>query len=342
MSSSEREFFKLSEAGRKPSAPIAITHEALLAKSKVHAKRSIEAKSQGQEAECQLWAATSLELLAKAQLAGIHPSLVVEVEKGNLNTLLEACGVLTGTPVKCIGAAEAYARLKHTVANFTTPVFAECKKLADRRNAELHSGEAACAAVPYDAWEGDFWNAADLILASMDMNIREWLGADAKAPKDLLKAHRTAEKKLAVQRVKHHAQLFRLTPEGKPGKDKFAALVAQTLNASANLSVFHYHYAKHWHQECPSCRTWGFAGGDEEWEELAEDQSAADHGYQIIERSYSPSEFHCPTLAIFHLSGILLCTRRESSTHMLQKEKRRFSTNRSTGMTSNPLRLQYA
>jgi hypothetical protein len=321
MSPSKREFFKLSKAGRKPPAPIAITHEALLAKSKVHAKRSIEAKSQGQETECQLWAATSLELLAKAQLAGIQPSLVVEVEKGNLNTLLEACGVLTGTSVKCIGAAEAYARLKHTVANFTTPVFAECRKLADRRNAELHSGEAACAAVPYDAWEGDFWNAADLILASMDMNLREWLGADAKAPKELLKAHRTAEKKLAVQRVKHHAQLFGSTPEGKLGKDKFAALVAQTLTASVNSSVFHYHYAKHWHQECPSCRTWGFAGGDEEWEEPVEDQSAADHGYQIIERSYSPSEFHCPTCHLSLVGDIAVHAAGIVDSHVTEREE---------------------
>ena len=32
-----------------------------------------------------------------------------------------------------------------------------------------------------------------------------------------------------------------------------------------------------------------------EWEDPAEDQSHVDHGWQIIEHSYSPSEFHCPT-----------------------------------------------
>lgn len=312
MSSMNRDAFKLSKAGRRQPAPMAITHEALLAKSKVHAKRSIEAKSQGQETECQLWAATSLELLAKAHLAGIHPSLVVEVEKGNLNTLLEANGISTGTPVRTIGAAEAYARLKHTVANFTTPVFAECKKLADRRNAELHSGDAACAAVPYDSWEGDFWNAADLVLASMDMDLREWLGADAKAPKEFLRAHRAAEKKLAVKRVKQHAEQFGATPEGKLGRDKFASLVERTRGAIPNMSAFRYLYSKYWHQKCPSCGTWGFAAGDEEWEQPAEDQSSADHGYQIVERSYSPSEFQCPMCGLslvgdtaVHAAGIV-------------------------------------
>lgn len=295
MSNVNRDYFKLSREGKRQPAPTAITHEALLAKSKVHAKRSIEAKSQGRETDCQLWAATSLELLAKAQLAGIHPSLVVEVEKGNLNTLLEANGISTSTLVRTISATEAYVRLKHTVANFTTPVFAECKKLADRRNAELHSGDAACAAVPYDSWEGDFWNAADLVLSSMDMDLREWLGADAKAPKEFLKAYRTAERKMAVQRVKQHAAHFLSTPEGKLGKDKFASLVAQTRGASPTPSAFRYLYSAYWHEKCPSCGTWGFAAGDEEWEEPAEDQSSADHGYQIVERSYSPSEFQCPT-----------------------------------------------
>lgn len=321
MSSVNKDFFKVSKKSKKLQAPTAITHEALLAKSKVHAKRSIEAKSQGQETECQLWAATSLELLAKAQLAGIHPSLVVEVEKGNLNTLLEASGVPTGTPVKSIGAAEAYARLKHTVANFTTPVFAECKKLADRRNAELHSGEAACAAVRYDAWEGDFWNAADLILASMDMDLGEWLGADAKAPKDLLKAHRAAVKKLAAQRVKHHAELFKASPSGKLSRAKFAELVAQTLKASPNLSAFHYIYSEYWHKECPSCKTWGFAGGDEEWEEPMQDQSEADHGYQIIERSYSPSEFHCPTCGLSLVGNLAVNAAGIVDSHVTETEE---------------------
>lgn len=295
MANPSKDFFKLSRKRKLPPPPTAITHEALLAKSKVHARKSIEAKVRGDETECHLWAATALELLAKAQLAGIHPSLVVEVDKSNLNTLLEASGINTGTLVKSVGAAEAYARLKHTVPNFSTPVFAECKKLADRRNAELHSGDAACAAISYEAWEGDFWNAADLILDSMDMDIKEWLGADANAPKQLLKAHRQAQVSGAKQRVKHHTQLFKESEHGKLKGDKLALFIEQTLKYDPTPKPFHYLFSEYWHQRCPSCKTWGWAGGDEDWEDLAEDQSSAELGYQIVERSYSPSEFYCPT-----------------------------------------------
>jgi hypothetical protein len=215
-SNASKDIFKISKKREKSTVPTALAHVALLAKSKLLAKRSVESKQAGLDTECQLWAAAALELLAKAQLAGIHPSLVVEAD--NTNSLLEANCISTGTVVKTIGAAVGYARLKHTVPHFSTPVFEECRKLAERRNAELHSGDAACAAMPYEAWEGDFWNAADLILQSMGMSLQEWLGADAKAPEALLKEHRQAEVKAAKQRVKHHASEFKKTEQGKLGK----------------------------------------------------------------------------------------------------------------------------
>jgi len=295
-SNANKDFFMISKKGTRLPTPIAVSHDALLAKSRLLAKRSVDAKQSSLETECQLWAAGALELLAKAQLAGIHPALVVEAE--NTNSLLEACGIPTSTKVRTINASVAYARLNHTVPHFSTPVMESCKRLADRRNAELHSGEAACAAMPYDGWEGDFWNAADLILRSMGMGLQEWLGADAKAPKALLKAHRQAEVNAAKQRVIHHASEFKKTDKGKLGRDKFKLFRAETLKLPTNDNEFHYLYSRYWRHECPACKTWGSAAGDLAWEDKAEDQDEADYGYEIIERAYSPSEFHCPTCGL--------------------------------------------
>jgi hypothetical protein len=291
-----KDFFKTSQKGTRLPAPIAVSHDALLAKSKLFAKRSVDAKQASLETECQLWAAGALELLAKAQLAGIHPSLVVEPE--NTNSLLEACGVSTSTKVRTINAAVAYARLNHTVPHFSTPVIDNCKKLAERRNAELHSGEAACAAMPYERWEGDFWNAADLILMSMGMDLQEWLGADAKAPKALLKAHRQAEVNAAKQRVIHHASEFKKTGNGKLGREKLNHFRAETLKQPIDHKSFHYQYSQYWRHVCPACKSWGSAAGDLTWDHKAEDQDDAEFGYEIIERTYSPSEFHCPTCGL--------------------------------------------
>ena len=306
MNSSRKEPFMLSKRGTKRPVPLALANEALLAKSKLYAKRSLEAKEAGLDVEYQLWAAMALELLAKAQLASIHPSLVVETD--NTNSLLEANGISTSTAIKTITANVAYARLKHTVPHFSTPVHDECKKLAVRRNAELHSGDAACAAMPNDAWEGNFWNAADLILNSMDLSLKDWLGADSKAPTSLLMEYRQAEKKAAIQRVKHHGELFKQTPQGKFGKTKYDEFVKETAKVDPEkyAKQFHYLYVKYWLHECPACTTFGIAAGDESWEDLAEDQSYANHGCQIIERGYLPSEFYCPTCELSLVGDIAL------------------------------------
>jgi predicted RNA-binding Zn-ribbon protein involved in translation (DUF1610 family) len=91
---------------------------------------------------------------------------------------------------------------------------------------------------------------------------------------------------------------FKKTEQGKLSKEKFALLVAETEKRPVSVKDFRYLYSHYWHHECPSCKTIGAVAGDEDWEELADDQSNADYGYQIIERGYLPSEFHCPTCGL--------------------------------------------
>lgn len=163
--------------------PPAISAEALLGKSRVYASRALQAKGSKDSEVYQIWAALALELLGKAQLAGIHPCLVVETE--NTNSLLEACGVETDTKVKTISAHVVFARLKHTVEKFGTPHAEACKIISSRRNAELHSGQAAFAGMGDKDWEGQFWSTAQLILASMDLELEDWVGSDSKIPATL-------------------------------------------------------------------------------------------------------------------------------------------------------------
>jgi hypothetical protein len=276
--------------------PTALSHESLLTKSRKLARRSLESKEAGNLDESQLWASIALELLAKASLSSIHPSLIVETD--NLNSLLEASGINTRTPVRTIKANDTYVRLKHTVPHFGTLAFEACKKLAERRNAELHSGEAALASVPPIGWEGDYWNAAELILNSMNSDLREWLGADSKAPQELLKNLRSAKKQAAIERVKQRsAEFSKPSDGGKRTKKEIEEIHARSkaLRPNDHIGDFQYLYAEYWLQECPACKSFGIAAGDEAYEDLAEDQSDADYGFEIIERGFDPIEFHCPS-----------------------------------------------
>ncbi|HWK32608.1 MAG TPA: hypothetical protein VNR51_02870, partial [Hyphomicrobium sp.] len=57
---------------------IAISGDALHAKSKVYIGRALARKAHGDLEEYQLWSSLALELLGKAALARKHPSLVVD------------------------------------------------------------------------------------------------------------------------------------------------------------------------------------------------------------------------------------------------------------------------
>lgn len=282
--------------------PPALAAEALLNKSRVFAKRSLVAKQAVENVESQLWAALALEVLGKAALASVHPSLIVAAE--NTNSLLEANGIKTGTAVKTIQGHEVYARLKHTVPHFGTPVFEDCKKLAERRNSELHSGESALATVPPEIWEGPFWNAADLILDSMNLSLDDWLGVDSKSPRKTLSAMRQAKKEAARQRIKQAAESFR-KPGGKQRSKAEIESLRQKSRAFRAYEIsdkLRYMLDDYWLWECPACESTGVVGGDLTSEQPADDQSYAEPGFEIVEREYEPAEFHCPTCKL-HLVG---------------------------------------
>lgn len=291
-----KDFFLNAKRQRRLPSPLSVSFDGLLAKSRHFAKRGLAAKAAGDEVHYQLWAAGALELLAKTQLAGIHPTLAADPE--NPNSLLEACGVSTGTSVRTIAAKVAYARLRHTVTGFTTAVHAECIKLAERRNAELHSGEAACASVPLEAWEGDFWNATEIVLESMDMDLAEWLGADSDAPAHLLAGYRSAKRNAAIQRIKQNAEAFSKTPEGRlKGKkwDEFLSGLPILISPRGAAKDMRYMYKRYWPYACPACKSWAVVGGDLDWEEVADDQDDAHPGSQFVTHGYIAEELYCPT-----------------------------------------------
>lgn len=276
--------------------PVALSHEALLTKSRVYARRSLQLSNADPEL-CQLWASLALELLAKSALARIHPSLVVETD--NPNSLLEANGIHTGTRIRTITAKVTYTRLKHTVRHFGTPAFKACDELAERRNAELHSAVAAFAAMPLATWEGDYWNAAALILSSMGLTLDEWIGADSQAPKELLRNLQHAKRESAKKRVEQAAEAIRWESEGKRrAKDQLALLIerSKAFRPSEFQDRFRYpNLDRYWEQECPACGAQGILGGDKTYDEPASDQSSADPGIEIIDLEYTPVEFYCPT-----------------------------------------------
>ncbi|WP_301153738.1 hypothetical protein [Metapseudomonas otitidis] len=273
--------------------PLAISAEALLGKSRLYASRALQAKASKDSEVYQIWAALALELLGKAQLAGIHPCLVVETE--NTNSLLEACGIETDTKVKTISAHVVFARLKHTVEKFGTPHAEACKAISSRRNAELHSGQAAFTGMVDKDWEGQFWSTAQLILTSMSLDLEDWVGGDSNIPATLAQDFRTIKVEAAKQRIANARATF-LSPEGKKlGKKELEALRqhSKMFQFYSYHEIFRYLLDNYWDVPCPACGCKGFIGGDRVHEEVIDQDF--ENGYEIVERYFTPVEFYCPS-----------------------------------------------
>src|SRR4051812_20003417 len=97
---------------------MAIGYEELFLKSKVFIDKAIRNRDLGDFDEFQLWASLSLELLGKAALASVHPSLIVDPNKPK--GYLLACGRVDHKDLKMgefktITAKTVFERLNKTV-----------------------------------------------------------------------------------------------------------------------------------------------------------------------------------------------------------------------------------
>lgn len=154
----------------------AFLEETLWRKSKVFLDRALKARDDDDSSTYHLWAALSIELLGKAALAHVHPSLVAD--PSDIKSLLHACGVKAPPDKKSITAKTVYERLCLLSVDFDEKLKKECMFMANRRNAELHSGESPVADLDLRAWVPSFWRAAKVILAIQNKSLEAWVGSE--------------------------------------------------------------------------------------------------------------------------------------------------------------------
>lgn len=270
--------------------PAAITKEGLLGKSKVYMQRAFRSKQAGDLDEYQLWASLALELLGKAALARIHPSLVADPT--HYQSLFAACGVQVGTDIKTISAGTLYKRLLHLSKYFDTKVKDFCDTISLRRNAELHSGEAPFQQMRLEAWEGRYWHAAQIILNILNSSLEEWLGADqARAPSEVVRHAADALVQAARGRVDQAKEHF----EKRPKKERLNAIDdSKTKHAYHYPSLFKLLADHQWGVECPACTGRAFLAGITYGEEVLDEVSDEEGWEEVVEKSYGAEELQCP------------------------------------------------
>lgn len=259
------------------STPIAWDAEALYIKAQRYAQRMVEVDSD--EWEYALWSGFSLEFLARSALSNVSPALLADCDK-SWASLYHALGF---TPIdghflpKSITVSEAFKRLTAILPEFTKEQEAFAIAHTAKRNAELHSGEAAFEGVNASSWQPSFYRVSEILLDSVGATLVEFFGADdAKIAAQLIAAASDSSAKA----VKGEVEAYRKVWDGKDKTDR------KKLQTQSN--VWATRHTGH-RVDCPACSSQALVVG----EPVAAPTQTLKNGAIIEKQEYLPSRFEC-------------------------------------------------
>lgn len=227
-----------------------------------------------------LWCSLGLELLARAALASISPTLLAEPDKDH-RFLLDALGRGSErTPRKSISTALVFTLCATLFPCFTEEDLKAAMALANRRNDELHSGGAAFAEYQPRQWLTGFYRACRALAEALEEDLAAVIGdEEAEAAAEALKANRADVRQKVQGQIAAHRRVF----EAKPNDQREEA--ARRAQEQADQLAFQRHHRV----ACPACGSTATITGTAFGKESVEHAD----GEIIVRQSVSPNAFHC-------------------------------------------------
>jgi hypothetical protein len=186
------------------------------------------------------WASLSLELIARAALSHVSPTLLANGKDWqNIHHALGHPSTSVGfTPISR-GYREVLSMLTKIVPNFTKEFVDSCVRQSVRRDAEVHTGEEAFAGLGTASWLPQYYASCKVLLESMGKNLND-LFDKPKAAEELVASLQDTAAKAVQQDIEKHKRLW----EGKAPEGKEASLKQATSWATRQAG----HRAT-----CPAC-----------------------------------------------------------------------------------------
>lgn len=182
------------------------SEESLFHKAQLYVER-MEAYP-GDDWQFGLWSALTLELLARAALSHISPTL--QADNADWRNLAYALGNdLTSRRFfpKSVSSTDMLSRLRELVPTFDDEIFGFCNVHIRRRNAELHSGELAFEELGTSEWLPRFYLACNVLLKSMDKELENFISNAADA-RDLINAFKDAAASSVMGDIKAYKKVW--------------------------------------------------------------------------------------------------------------------------------------
>jgi len=267
----------------------AFDYEPLFNKSKVYIVRALAFQAAGDLESFQLWASLALELLGKATLSMLHPALVADPQ--DVDSLFAACGHPFSTTRRSILAKTVFDRIRHINPNFLQGDKDFCMDLANRRNAELHSGELPFVGMREGAWVPKYWRVCRIILQSQKKTLTDWIGdTEAKKAEAAIQTVKLSE--VVEGKFRTAAETFeKLYPSVEAKKriratTRFHNTTWQPLFGRSVADAFQG-------CTCPVCNCEGAVSGERWNEEVSTIEHPDEPWMELVEITYVTSGFRC-------------------------------------------------
>lgn len=215
--------------------------EALYGKARVYMRRA-----QGEPVASALfgfWTSLALELLCRAALAHIHPVLLADpTAEGNIQY---AFGINPKGNPRSVHAKTVFARCSVFIEGFTDAMSGHCLIMADRRNAELHTGAAAFEGTDNSSWLPPTYEVIEVLLAHVGKGLDDFLGDHAKTAQSMLEDRRGTRKKEVNDRIAAARKAFAAMPAEEREK--------RVEHAAARIAAWQKENALRRQCACPAC-----------------------------------------------------------------------------------------
>lgn len=250
----------------------------LWAKSRLFFERAFEEPREG-SLFC-LWCSLGLELLARAALASVSPTLLAEPDAEH-KFLLYALnrGAQAGSP-RSLGTAQVFRLCSALFDRFSKKDLVLSQALANRRNDELHSGAAAFDQYPSRQWLPGFYKACKSLAEAMGESLDSLFGADeAKVAYEMLKEVQEEIEGRTQSLIAAHRKVF----DAKTDDEKRSAA------ASAAIEANRLSHERHHKVSCPSCHSDAAVEGNA----FGKVHVSVEDDLVVLRQSVSPKAFSC-------------------------------------------------
>jgi len=214
----------------------------LWAKARIYFERAFE--ESGDDPLFGLWCSLALELLARAALASVSPTLLAEPDKDHKFLLHALNRGSEKVQRRSITTAQVFTLCRTLFADFTENDLIAALALVNRRNDELHTGNSAFDEYRPKHWLVGFYRACRALTNSMGESLESLFGEEeARVARQILEETQTEVRQRVQTLIAAHRKVF----EGKLEEDKRTA-AENAKNEGEQLARKRHHRVT-----CPAC-----------------------------------------------------------------------------------------